>query len=426
MAFKIPMPKGLTGKIIFGMVLGIAFGSLLFQLNDALGNPEWISKYITGGVIQIGGSIFVSSLKLLVAPLVLVSLVCGTAAIDDISKLGRVGTKTLALYVFTTAVAISLAIIAALVFQPGSGVENVAENAYTVKQGRTFVETIISIVPTNPFASLANADMLQIIFFAGLLGVSLTMAGDSGKKALGAFNHANEIIMKMVNIVMAFAPVGVFCLLTKTFAAKGIAEIADIAAYFFVVLGVLILHVAITYTTILKLVAKVSPIQFFKRFKSVPMFAFSTASSGATIPITLENVEHKLGVKNSIASFTIPLGATINMDGTAIMQGVATVFIAQYFGIDLTGGQLLTVIGMATMASIGTAAVPGVGLITLAMVLSQVGLPEEGIGLIIGIDRLLDMARTAVNVTGDAALTVAVAKGEGQLDESIFNATDDD
>ncbi|MEZ4872129.1 MAG: dicarboxylate/amino acid:cation symporter [Bdellovibrionales bacterium] len=370
----------------------------------------------------MGGSIFVSSLKLLVAPLVLVSLVCGTAAIDDITKLGRVGTKTLAIYIATTAIAISFAVLAALIFQPGSGVVQVTESAYTVQQGRTFVETVISIVPTNPFASLANADMLQIIFFAGLLGISLTMSGQSGKKILTLFDDANEVIMKMVNIVMAFAPYGVFCLLTKTFAEKGIAEIADIASYFFVVLGVLIFHVFVTYMLIIKFVAHLSPITFFRKFKSVPMFAFSTASSGATIPVTLENVEHQLGVKNSIASFTIPLGATINMDGTAIMQGVATVFIAQYFGIELTGVQLLTVVGMATMASIGTAAVPGVGLITLAMVLNQVGLPEEGIGLIIGIDRLLDMARTAVNVTGDAAVTVAVARSEGQLDIAKFNS----
>lgn len=430
MPFHVIKPKGLSGKIILGMILGMLLGALLFAFyadaNNVPQYPQWITDFILEGVIKIGSKGFIASLKLLVAPLVLVSLVCGTASIDDMTKLGRVGSKTLGLYILTTGIAVSIALLFATIFEPGTGVTAVTAAEYTVKTGRSFVDTIISIFPTNPFHSLAAGEMLQIIFLAGLLGVTLTLAGAPGKRALSVFNDANEIVMKMVTIIMGFAPYGVFCLIFSTFADKGIGEIVNIGKYFLVVLVVLVVHVIVTYGLIIRFIAGLSPIQFFKKFREVPMFAFSTASSGATIPITLKNVEHKLGVKNSIASFTIPLGATINMDGTAIMQGVATVFIAQYFGIELTMQQLVTVVGMATMASIGTAAVPGVGLITLAMVLNQVGLPEEGIGLIIGVDRLLDMARTGVNVTGDAAVSVAVAKTEGQLDESIFNAPDSD
>ncbi len=399
------------------MILGLAAGLIL---ND-IGGGGQAQKWLTDGFLLVGGKIFISSLKLLVVPLVFVSLVCGTASLDDITKLGRVGGKTLGLYLLTTAIAISIALVLALLIQPGAGFNLPTDVTFTAKAAPSLVQTIINIFPTNPVWAMANGKMLQIIVFSVLLGMAITLSGEPGKRVLHFFKDFNDVIMKLVMMIMLIAPYGVFCLIARVFADQGISAIAPLAKYFFVVLFALLLHVSCTYFGLLALLGRLNPIQFFKKFKSVPMFAFSTASSGATIPVTLENVEHKLGVKNSIASFTIPLGATINMDGTAIMQGVATIFIAQAYGIALGVDQLLMVIVTATLASIGTAAVPGVGLITLAMVLNQVGLPVEGIGLIIGVDRLLDMARTAVNVTGDAAVTCIVAKTEKSMNMTTFN-----
>lgn len=391
---------------------------------DSIQKKGFIFNWLQNGIFYVIGKIFIASLKLLVVPLVFVSLVCGTASLDDISKLGRVGGKTLLLYLFTTAVAITLALIAALIFQPGMGLTIATEAAFSAKDAPPLVDTIINIFPTNPFKSMVEGKMLQIIVFSGLFGIALTLTGENGKRILAIFKDLNEIVMKMVMMIMVVAPYGVFCLIAKVFLEQGIDAIIPLGKYFLVVLLVLLIHASVTYMGLLKFLGGLSPVTFIKKFKSVPMFAFSTASSGATIPITLENVEHKLGVKNAVASFTIPLGATINMDGTAIMQGVATIFISQVYGIDIGIQGLLMVVLTATLASIGTAAVPGVGLITLAMVLNQVGLPVEGIGLIIGVDRLLDMARTAVNVTGDAVVSCIVAKSEKSMNMTVFNKKD--
>ena len=407
----------LTKQILIGMGVGLLLGLVLNKFQG----QAWNDDFLVGGLLHVGGKIFLASLKLLVVPLVLVSLVCGTASLDDVSKLGRVGGKTLGLYMFTTAVAISLALIAAGLAQPGAGFDLVTEANFSSKDPPPLVDVIIDIFPTNPVQAMAEGKMLQIIVFAALLGIALTLSGAPGQRIINLFNDANEVIMKMVMMIMVIAPAGVFCLIAKVFAKEGFGAIAPLMKYFLVVIVVLIVHVFFTYCGLLKVVGKLRPTQFLRRFKDVPIFAFSTASSGATLPITLETVEHKLGVKNSIASFTIPLGATINMDGTAIMQGVATAFIAQAYNIDIGVGGYLSVIVTATLASVGTAAVPGVGIITLAMVLKQVNLPVEGIGLIIGVDRLLDMARTAVNVTGDAAVSCIVAKSENQFSPEVFN-----
>jgi Na+/H+-dicarboxylate symporter len=262
--------------------------------------------------------------------------------------------------------------------------------------------------------------MLQIIVFALLVGYAISHAGEPGRRIAGFFRDLEAVVMKMVEILMALAPYGVFALLAKLFAQMGLSAIADLAAYFSTVLGVLLLHAFVVYALLLRTLAGLSPRKLFSKMRPVWAFAFSTASSGATLPVTLNTVERRMGVHNSVAGFTVPLGATINMDGTAIMQGVATVFIAQVYGIDLTATALLTVILTATMASVGTAAVPGVGLVTLALVLGQAGLPVEGIGLILGVDRLLDMVRTAVNVTGDAVVSLVVAKSERQFDRAVF------
>jgi len=408
--------RGLTFKIAVGMAAGLAFGLLL----NWTGVSGWIESVVVDGLLRVGGSIFLASLKLLVVPLVFVSLVCGTASLDDVAKLGRVGAKTLGLYLATTAIAVSLALIAASLVKPGAGFDLETDASYEAQSAPPLADVVIDLFPSNPIQAMAEGNMLQIIVFAGLFGLALTLSGEPGKRLLKFFDDLNAVIMRLVMLLMGVAPYGVFCLIAKVFAQQGFGAMAPLIRYFALVLGVLILHALITYPSLLKLLAGLNPIAFFRNMRDPIAVAFSTASSNATLPITLETVEHKLGVKNSIASFTIPLGATVNMDGTAIMQGVATGFIAQAYGIDLSPTDYLMVVVTATLASIGTAGVPGVGLIMLAMVLRQVNLPVEGIGLILGVDRLLDMVRTAVNVTGDASVSCVVAASEGQLSREIF------
>lgn len=418
MAIKIGKPKGLTAQILVAMTLGLILGVLI---NLFFLDVKWVDEYLLKGVLHFGGTIFIASLKLLVVPLVFISIICGVASLEDISKLGRVGGKTILLYMSTTAIAIALALLVASLIGPGEGFNLTTSATFLSKESPPLVETLINIFPTNPIKSMAEGKMLQIIVFSTLVGIALTTSGEPGKRLLPMVEDINEVIMKMVMMVMLIAPYGVFCLIAKVFANQGFEAIMPLLKYFIVVLGVLILHVALTYFSLLKFLARVSIRKFWQNFKNVPIFAFSTASSGATIPLTLEAAEKRLGVHNSVASFVIPLGATINMDGTAIMQGVATIFIAQAYGIDIGLSGMLSVVLTATLASVGTAGVPGVGLITLAMVLRQVNLPVEGIGLIIGVDRLLDMARTAVNVTGDAMVSLVVAKSEGNFSQEIFD-----
>lgn len=410
----------LTKKILIGMFFGILLGTIL----NYVGVDGWLQSFLVGGVIEVGGRIFLSSLKLLVVPMVFVSLVSGTGSLNDIKKLGRLGSKTFGFYMLTTALAIGLALLVANIIDPGMGFEMTSNTTATfeAKEAPSLVEVIANIFPSNPIDSMARGEMLQIIVFAMLFGIGLTLAGESGKRVLNVFNDLNEIIMKMVLLLIELAPYGVFCLLTKVFASQGFSAVLPMAKYFFVVLFCLLLHVFLVYGSLLKILGGLNPLKFFKKFSEVQIFAFSTASSNATLPVNMEVTEKNLGVHNSVASFTIPLGATINMDGTAIMQGVATVFVAQAYGIDLSFSQYMMVILTATLASIGTAGVPGVGLIMLAMVFKQVNLPVEGIGLIIGVDRLLDMARTAVNVTGDSTVSLIVAKSEKQFDQAVFDS----
>jgi len=389
---------------------------------NAIGVSGFLGDFVVGGLLHVGGAIFLASLKLLVVPLVFVSLVCGTAALEDVAKLSRIGGKTLGLYLVTTAVAISLALLLASVVQPGAGFDLTTEAVFSVKEPPSLSDTLINLFPSNPIRAMAEGNMLQIIVFAGLFGLALTLAGAPGKRLLEFFRDLNEVVMKLVMLLMELAPYGVFCLITKVFALQGFDAIVPLMAYFSVVLFVLLLHVLGTYPLLLRAFAGLGPVTFFRNMRAPLALAFSTASSNATLPVTLETVERRLGVDNSIASFTVPLGATINMDGTAIMQGVATAFIAQAYGVELGLTGYLTVVLTATLASVGTAGVPGVGLIMLAMVLRQVNLPVEGIGLIIGVDRLLDMARTAVNVTGDAAISCIVAKSEGKFSIETFQA----
>ncbi|RLA04732.1 MAG: dicarboxylate/amino acid:cation symporter [Gammaproteobacteria bacterium] len=407
----------LSARILIGMALGASIGLII---NQFASDVHWVEQYITEGLFHVMGKIFIASLQMLVVPLVLVSLICGVSSLQDSSKLGRMGLKTVGLYLLTTGIAVALALFAAHLVGPGIGA-NFPVVEFSAKEAPPLIDTIINLVPKNPINAMAEGKMLQIIVFAVLFGLAITQAGQKGQVISEFFQNMNEVIMKMVTIIMAIAPYGVFALIARLMATLGVDSILPLAKYFFLLITVLILHGAVTYTLLLKFIARLSPITFLKKMRAVQLFAFSTSSSGATIPVSMETVTKRLGVKNSIASFTVPLGATINMDGTAIMQGVATVFIAQVYQIDLSFAQYLTIILTAVLASIGTAAVPGVGLITLTMVLQQVGLPVQGIALIIGVDRILDMVRTAVNVTGDATVSCIIAKGEGDFDMDVFN-----
>jgi len=406
------------------MALGIIVGLILNMISDGSDSgplTAWVVEY----VFDVVGRIFIASLKLLVVPLVFVSLVCGSAAMGENVKMGRIAFKTLALYLFTTAVAITIALTLANIINPGMGIDTTATATYVAATPPSFKDVLIGIFPTNPIQAMSEGNMLQIIVFAILVGVAITQAGAAGKSTLVGFQTFNEVIMRMVTILMHLAPFGVFCLLAKLFTEEGFTAIFNLALYFMTVTLVLLIHAGVVYTSIFSFFTRLNPLTLIKNMRPAMLFAFSTSSSNATMPITLNVMEKRVGVDNSIASFTVPLGATINMDGTAIMQGVATVFIAQAYGLDLGMTEYLAVIATATLASVGTAGVPGVGLIMLSMVLQQVGLPVEGIALIIGVDRLLDMMRTVVNVTGDGMVTSVVAKSEGLLDEAIFNEVSD-
>jgi len=410
----------LTRNILIGMFAGLLLGSGLHALSLSESNPLLV--YGVNGLFDIGGKAFVASLKLLVVPLVFVSLACGTSNLSDGSSLGRIGLKTIALYLTTTAIAITLALTIANIVNPGLGMALTTDANFVGRESPPLKDVIIGIVPTNPIKAMAEGNMLQVIVFAILVGVAIAKSGEAGARVRSALDDWNEVIMRLIMMLMAVAPAGVFCLMVTLFTNMGFAAIADLIKYFMTVAGVLVLHFLLTYSMMVRFVAGLNPIAFYRDFYPVMAYAFSTSSSNATLPITLETVEHRLGVKNEVAAFTVPLGATINMDGTAIMQGVATVFIAQAYGIDISFTGYLMVVLTATLASIGTAGVPGVGLITLALVLQQVGLPVEGIALIIGVDRLLDMMRTAVNVSGDAAIATVVAKSEGKFDQAVFDA----
>ncbi len=408
----------LTRNIVIGMVAGILLGSVIHALSPAEDSFFWL--LIVDGALDVGGKVFIISLKLLVVPLVFVSLACGASSLGSGGSMGRIGLKTLGLYLFTTAMAITLALTVATIVDPGAGMDRTSDTEFVAKESPSLKQVIINIFPSNPLKAMAEGNMLQVIVFAILVGVAISKCGDVGQRIRESLNDWNEVIMMMVMMLMTVAPYGVFCLLISLFSRMGFTAISELIVYFFTVVGVLLLHFVFTYGLTVRFLANLNPITFFKRMVPVMAYGFSTSSSNATLPITLETVEHKVGVKNEIASFTVPLGATINMDGTAIMQGVATVFIASAFNIDMTFNDYLMVILTATLASIGTAGVPGVGLIMLALVLQQVGLPVEGIALIIGVDRLLDMMRTSVNVTGDAAVSAVVARSEDKFDMAVF------
>ena len=420
MADSLPKRGGmsLTTKIVIGMAAGLITGTILNIIGSA-----GVNSWLVDGLFAMIGTAFVNGLKMLVVPLVVFSLLCGVLGIGDIRMLGRVGGKSFALYIATTAIAIATAILLGLLIGPGEGfvMEGVDTSGVTAAEAPTVWQVFANIVPSNPVASLANGDMLQIIFYTIVVGIAALMLGEQSTGFAKACEYMNELMMKVVSIVMAFAPYGVFALIARVFAKEGIELFIPVLAYVMTLTGALFLHLFVTLMLILKLMSGLSPMTFIAKIRPAQIFAFSTASSNATIPITYRCTTERMGVDNSVASFTVPLGATINMDGTAIMQGVATVFLANVYGVTLGMGGYLTVIAMSVLASIGTAGVPGVGLVMLTMVLTQVGLPIEGIALILGVDRLMDMIRTAVNITGDAVVSVIVAKSEGKMNVATYN-----
>ncbi|MDH5299913.1 MAG: dicarboxylate/amino acid:cation symporter [Gammaproteobacteria bacterium] len=408
-----------TRKILIWMLAGLMVGSVI---NMFAANQDWVRVYFTDGLFHVIGAMFVSLLKMLVVPLVTFSLICGVCGLGDINKLGRVGGKSLGLFLLTTALAISLAIALALIVEPGKGFDLTANTStFVAPEAPPLTQVLIDLIPSNPVAAFASGNMLQIIFFVVMFGICVVMLGERGKPIVDLSSRLNDIMMQLVTLVMQVAPYGVFALMAKAFANQGLGLIVPMFAYFSVVVLALLLHLTGTLMILLKVFGRVNPWMFLRKMREVQLFAFSTSSSNATLPVTLKTAEQRLGVDNSTASFVVPLGATINMDGTAIMQGVATVFIANVYGVELGVTGYLVVIAMAVLASIGTAGVPGVGLIMLAMVLHQVGLPVEGIALIMGVDRLLDMMRTAVNVTGDAMVSVIVAGSENTLDRQRYD-----
>lgn len=410
---------GLTTTIFIALLLGVITG---IALHSFLPTGYIRDTVIINGVLDLIGSGFIRGMQMLVVPLVFCSLVCGSMAIGDTKKLGKVGIYTILFYLVTTAIAITVSLLIANFLHPGRNLDmsSVAITEVEVSETTSVKDTILSIIPTNPFRALADGTMLAIIFFALFVGILLAGMGKKSETLANVFSQGNDLMMNMTMAIMKAAPIGVFCLIAKTFGSLGYEAIAPMLKYIIVVFIALIIQCFGVYQVFLFVFTRLNPLRFIQKFFPVMAFAFSTATSNATIPLSIETLEEKLGVSRQISSFTIPLGATINMDGTAIMQGVAVVFVAEAFGIPLEAMDYLTVILTATLASIGTAGVPGVGLITLSMVFHSVGLPVEGIGLIMGIDRIVDMARTAVNITGDAVCTTIVANKNGRLDRTIF------
>ncbi|RSD29234.1 dicarboxylate/amino acid:cation symporter [Mesobacillus subterraneus] len=397
----------LTTKILIGLGLGALTGLILNIFSSEL--FAILDRFLFTPL----GKIFISLISMLVVPIVLFSIILGTAGLGDPKKLGRIGFKTVSFFLATTAIAISIGLALAYLIKPGlMGQFDTSGAKFDAEEAPPVGETLLNLIPGNPFEALTTGNMLQIIVFAIFIGLALTALGEKTRGILNLVEQGNQVMMYLVGLVMKFAPYGTFGLIATAIGSQGIDAIKAMGVYMIVVVLALVVHALVTYGSAVYFLGKKNPFWFFKQFSPAMGVAFSTSSSNATLPISMETAQKKLRVPESVSSFVQPLGATINMDGTAIMQGVATVFIAQVFGADLTMGELLTVVLTAVLASIGTAGVPGVGLIMLAMVLQSVGLPVEGIGLILGIDRLLDMARTAVNISGDAACAVIVAESE--------------
>ncbi|MDA7702645.1 dicarboxylate/amino acid:cation symporter [Gammaproteobacteria bacterium] len=414
----IDAPKNLTRNILLGMLVGFVLGAILYYSNFL---PLRLKEFIEIYVFNLGSSIFVNLLKLLIVPLVFFSLVSGISSLTNMTSLGNITLKTVSLYLSTTAIAVTLSLIIGSIFKPGSGYSSNVSPPDKLPQGQGIYETILDIFPSNIIEAMANNQMLAVVFFSILFGLALNKTNHLTNNFSESFEKLNTVFMQLVIMIISFAPIGVFCLIGKFVIADGLDIFQEAFKYVTLLILVLFIHAFVTYSLILKMFTNLSLFTFFKKMREVAIFAFSTSSSAATIPVTLKTVQDNLGVNKNVASFVIPVGATINMDGTAIMQGMATIFIAQMSGIDLSLIQYVQVVILAVVTSIGTAAVPSAGTITLVIILQQFGLPLEAIGIILAVDRILDMLRTSVNVTGDAAVACIVANSEGLLDKNIYN-----
>ena len=393
--------------IVIALVLGIICGLLMMN------HVEIAVTYI-----KPFGTIFLNLLKFIVVPIVLLSIMCGVMSMEDVKKVGAIGGKTVAFYMVTTAFAVSIGLLISNLFKGTFQVLKTTNLEYTPSEPVSFMDTLVNIFPSNAVQPLVDANMLQVIVIALLIGFGFVLVGEKAAPAKAVIESLNEVMVKVMDLIIKLSPIGVFCLITPVIAENGAAVIGSLAAVIAVAYGCYILHMVVVYSGLVKVGAGVSPLKFFKEMAPAMIFAFSSASSVGTLPINIECTE-KLGVKKEIATFVLPLGATINMDGTAIYQGVSAVFIATCFGIDLTFVQMLTIVLTATLASIGTAGVPGAGLVMLTMVLQSVGLPLEGVALVAGVDRIFDMGRTVCNITGDAACANVVNAMEERKEKRL-------
>ena len=408
-------PRGLWGslalwkKIFIGLLAGVVVGVIM--------GPE-------AEILKPIGTLFINAIKMLIVPLVFCSLVVGVTAMQDSAKMSRIGFKSIVIYLLSTAIAISIGLGLGTVFMPGEGLNMVADSntAAAAKEAPSLVSTLLGLIPKNPVEALAGGKILQIIVFALGLGIALNLIGDKGQPAVKLFNSLAEAMYKLTELVMHFAPYGIFALMAWVAGKYGLDVLLPLGKVILAIYVGCILHVLVVYTGAISLIAGLRPVQYLKGIVNAQMMAFTSTSSSGTLPVSIRCARENLGVSKGTASFVLPLGATINMDGTALYQGVAALFVAQAFGIDLSTADYLTIIATATLASVGTAGVPGAGLIMLSLVLTTVGLPMEGLAIIAGIDRILDMARTCVNVSGDLMVSVLIGKSENELDESIYNA----
>ena len=401
-----PKKMALWLKILIGMIAGIIAGMLLGN------NAEYIKPI---------GQLFISAIKMLIVPLIFCSLIVGVTSMKDTTKMGRIGVKSIVFYLATTAVAISIGLGLGLLFEPGAGLNMVATTVADAKPSPTLVDTIVGLVPKNPVGSLASGNILQIIVFALSLGIALNLIGEKGKPASKMFESLADAMYKLTELVMKLAPYGVFALMAWVSGKYGLDVLLPLIKVIGLVYLGCIIHVLVLGGGFVGLLGKLNPQRFYKGIIEAQIIAFTTTSSSGTLPASIKCATQNLGVSRTVSSFVLPVGATINMDGTALYQGVLALFIAQAFGIDLTTTDYLTIIATATLASVGTAGVPGAGLIMLSLVLTTVGLPLEGIAIVAGIDRILDMARTTINVTGDLMVTLLIGKSEGELDETLYN-----
>ena len=412
-------PKNLTRNVLIGMAAGVLISSVFYYFPSFI--SEDISLIVEKYIFNLGGQVFKNLLMLVVVPLVFFSLVSGISSLSNMVKLGSIATKTIGLYLFTTGIAVSLALFFGWAFDL-SGFEGTVDSFIPPPGDSSLYGTVLRIFPNNIFGSFIENNMLGIVFISILFGIALNLTDDLTDGLSKTFERFNTVFLKIVLLVMSFAPIGVFCLMGSYVMSKGLNIFGDLAQYVLILIFVLAFHLIFTYSLILKSFANLNPLVFYRKMKNVALFAFSTSSSAATIPVTLKTVTDDLGVKKDVSSFVVPVGATINMDGTAIMQGLATMFIASTVGVDLTLIQYGQIVLLAIVTSIGTAAVPSAGTVTLALILGSLGLPLDAIGLILAVDRILDMIRTAVNVCGDAAVSCIVAKSENELDLSTYNS----